>query len=402
MIMKFSTFKKILLAALAAAVGASCATSEEPPYSEIENRALDNWIKANAPGAQKLGDTGVYYETLAAAESDGDLDVRGKWVDIEYTLRNLDGDIIYTRNEDVARILGTYDAYTHYVPARLYVAGNPNSSNIPLGLYQALTSIPQGEMWRVYIPSEHGFGAYGFKSGNGYAGQKTLGANMPVVVDSLRILNVIENPQTEGIAAVKALATAPKPEGWGLEPSDTVRKNMYMEIYNRVSSVDTVVMNTSANIYYKVRYMDGKLLNSNVDSVLTNNFGTVRSQDITSPVRLTRMESAPANANQMPARIFYTILSELRYGDIGRIVVPADYGYSSHFMPPNKNEDQWEFAATFESGLAVNYDDYSTAELDAYFGASFYIPYTTTIVSIGEVNPYQPLIYEFIVQRADE
>ena len=401
--MKALSIKNIIIAVLNILIFSSCAVREEESYENIERKALESWIKRNAPSAKPLGETGVYYEVLEKPETTGDINVRGKWIDVEYTLRDINGDIVYTRSETAARLLGTYDAYTHYVPARLYVASNPGTSNIPLGMYQALTNIPQGETWRVYVPSDYAFGAYGFKAGNGYAGQKTLGSNVPLIIDSMRIINVVDNPQAEGVEAIKKLVTAAKPEGWGKMPGDTVRKNMYMEIYRRINSMDTVAMNTSVYIYYKARYLDGKLLTSNVDSVLLNNFGTIRTQDITSPVRLTRMESSPANANRMPEKIFYAILPELRYGDIGRIAVPSEYGYFNRFMPPNKSEDQWDVSATFIMDTTIDYSDYSIVELDDYFGpATFYIPYTSTIVSTGEVYPYEPLIYEFTVMRADE
>ena len=401
--MKLLSTRTIITAVLSVIIFSSCAVREEESYGEIERKALEKWIESNAPSALPLGDTGVYYEVLEKPEVTGDINVRGKWIDVEYTLRDMNGDIVYTRNEAVARLLGTYDNYTHYVPARLYVAHNPNSSNIPLGMYQALINIPQGEMWRVYIPSEHAFGTYGFKAGNGYAGQKTLGSNVPLIVDSLRISNVIDNPQVEGIEAIKRFVTADAPEGWGKMPGDTIRKNMYIDIYRRGINNDTVAMNSSVYIYYKVKYLDGKLLNSNIDSVLQNSFGTVRTQDLTSPLRLTRMEATPANAYRMPEKIFYAILPELRYGDIARIAVPSEYGYFNRFMPPNKSESEWESSATFTTDTSYDYDNYSTTELDTYFGtATFYVPYTSTIVSIGEISPYAPLIYEFIVQRADE
>lgn len=380
----------------------SCAESHPEDYNEIESKALEVWIEANAPEAVPLGDTGIYYEVIEKEAETGKMDVRGKWVDASYLLRDLSGDIVYNRSEETARLLGTYSAYTHYVPERLYIASKRSASNIPAGLYEALTAIPRGETWRVYVPSRLSFGSVGFSSSNGYGGQKALEADVPVIIDSLRIEEIISDPQTYGREAIETLVTAPKPEGWEMMRGDTIRDGLYLDLFNRISEKDTIPVMQSANIYYKVRYLDGKLLYSNVDSVLYNNFGSVRSTDRTNAVRVTRMNAAPANAYQMPAKVFYAVLPYLCYGDIGRIAVPAEYAYNRNYMYPDMSESLWNSMTTFTYEDGYKYSEYTVEDTDYYFGAStYYRPLSSEIIHIGEVKPYTPLIYEFTVQRAE-
>ena len=161
---------------------------------------------------------------------------------------------------------------------------------------------------------------------------------MPVILDSLRIVNIVDNPQSEGRQAIEEFVTASRPEGWGKPLNDTVREGLYMDILARPNPGDTVPLNQSANIYYRCGFLDGHLIDSNIDTVLYNRFGTVRSSDITSPIRVTRMSTDPNNANQMPAKVFYAILPDLCYGDSVRIAVPSEYGYYRQYMYPDKSK----------------------------------------------------------------
>lgn len=228
---------------------------------------------------------------------------------------------------------------------------------------------------------------------------------MPVILDSLRIVNIVDNPQSEGRQAIEEFVTASRPEGWGKPLNDTVREGLYMDILARPNPGDTVPLNQSANIYYRCGFLDGHLIDSNIDTVLYNQFGTVRSSDITSPIRVTRMSTDPNNANQMPAKVFYAILPDLCYGDSVRIAVPSEYGYYRQYMYPDKSSSMWSSSATFTFDFTYQYKDYTTEDTDYFFASStYYMPYSTssgTTVPVAEIKPYTPLIYEFVVQKPE-
>lgn len=391
-----------MLVVLAAAF-VSCAKAEPDDFSVIEQKTLDAWVLKNAPDAKPLGETGMYYEVIGGeSRSASKVNIKGRWVELNYVMRNLNGDIAYSRNEKTARQLGTYNAYTHYVPDMLYIATVAEYSGIPYGIYEAITSIPSGEMWKVYIPSRYAFQSSGYKIITGYGGQKAIEGNTPMILDSLQILNIIDNPETKAQEDIDALVTAPKPEGWGMLKNDTIVKGAYIDIMRRVDENDTIALNHSASIYYKVKFLDGKLFNTNVDSVFYNHFGVIRTHDKTSEVRVTRMDNAPFNSNQVPAKVFYAILPKLRYGDIGRIVVPPVYAYGRNYMHPDKSESAWETSASFIYD-GYEYSDFKSLDTDYYFGINtFYLPYNvTTSVPTAEVKPYTPLIFEFTVRRIE-
>ena len=79
-----------------------------------------------------------------------------------------------------------------------------------------------------------------------------------------------------------------------------------MDVLYRTMAQDTIPVGSQVEIYYKVSFLDGQLIDSNIDSVLTNRFGTVRSSDITSAITVTRMAegSTATNGYQMPAKVF--------------------------------------------------------------------------------------------------
>ena len=83
--------------------------------------------------------------------------------------------------------------------------------------------------------------------------------------------------------------------------------------------------------------------------------------------------------------------------------MPAKYGYFTEYMPPNKSESQWTASTTFNNYKGYDYGDYTIDDTDYYFGAStFYMPTaSSSVVSIAEIKPYTPLIYELVVRKPE-
>lgn len=233
----------LLAVGCSALVSFACTHESKTDTDAITRRSFEAWMAAHAPQAEPLGDTGLYYEVLAQSEegSSGKVDVRGKWIDVSYRMSTLEGDIFYNRDEATARLIGNYDDYTHYVPERFYIASSWNKSSLPKGLYTAFTEIVPGQTWRVYVPADMAFSSSGFDmTSYGYGGQNALGADKAIIIDELRITDIIENPQQQGDDQIRTLATTPRPEGWGKYPNDTVRQGLYMDVLYRTMAQDTI------------------------------------------------------------------------------------------------------------------------------------------------------------------
>ena len=164
--------KKVFACAVCAVIGllaASCAKNEDESNETLRERSFEAWIQLYAPNAEKL-DGGIYVEKLKSSEQPGALtpaDV-DTWVMINYTGRTMaSGDVVVTRDPEIAKYQGTFNYYTHYTPD--YVPFTPYNSiyygsdmNLIVGNYLALGHMKEGDQWRVYIPSDLAYGSSGY------------------------------------------------------------------------------------------------------------------------------------------------------------------------------------------------------------------------------------------------
>ena len=106
----------LICAAAAASLLASCAKNETSGVNDANKRYLESWMKINHPGAVKDG-LGIYI----LDESSGSGIAAGKAEDfpyayITYTSRDLEGNILESTDEEVAKQLGTYSDSKYYGP----------------------------------------------------------------------------------------------------------------------------------------------------------------------------------------------------------------------------------------------------------------------------------------------
>ena len=204
----------------------SCVKSNEMAFEEIERIALESWMKINRPDLlenyQPIG--GYYVELLDEGVADS-LPVRhdNAWLWFDVTCRDLSGNVILTRNSELARMQDSYTEHTHYVPYFLF-CGNDNTS-MPEGSYLALRNklkigdseyaVRYGTKMRLYLPSSIAAGEDGMQGDGGYEGQYTLDSNRPMIVD-IEVWGHINNPVAYEDQWVKAFAEA----NGGLAPED--------------------------------------------------------------------------------------------------------------------------------------------------------------------------------------
>ena len=101
----------------------SCVESVTLSYEEMEAIALEEWIKIHRPelinNYQPNG--GYYVEILDEGVADS-VPVRyhNAWLWFDVTCRDLAGNVVLTRNSELARMQDSYTDYTHYVPYFLF------------------------------------------------------------------------------------------------------------------------------------------------------------------------------------------------------------------------------------------------------------------------------------------
>ncbi|MBR4996021.1 MAG: hypothetical protein IKY82_08170 [Alistipes sp.] len=196
----------------------SCVKTDDMTFEEVENIALKSWIEINRPDLldnyQPIG--GYYVELLDEGVADS-MPVRhdNAWLWFDVTCRDLAGNVIMTRDSDLARMQDSYTEHTHYVPYFLF-CGNDNTS-MPEGTYLALRNklkigndeytVRYGTKMRLYLPSSIAAGEDGMQGDGGYQGQYTLDSNRPMIVE-IDVWGHVNNPVAYEDQWIKAFAEA--------------------------------------------------------------------------------------------------------------------------------------------------------------------------------------------------
>ncbi len=204
----------------------SCVKTNEMELEEVERIALESWMKINRPDLlenyQPIG--GYYVELLDEGVADS-MPVRhdNAWLWFDVTCRDLAGNVIMTRDSELARMQDSYTEHTHYVPYFLF-CGNDNTS-MPEGTYLALRNklkigndeyaVRYGAKLRLYLPSSIAAGEDGMQGDGGYEGQYTLDSNRPMIVE-VDVWGHVNNPVAYEDQWIKAFAAA----NGGLAPED--------------------------------------------------------------------------------------------------------------------------------------------------------------------------------------
>lgn len=208
------------LAALAL-LAASCAEEVNTSYVEKERLALREWMELNRPELlENYQEEGGYWVDVLEPGSDEAAPIRDTacWVRFTFTGRNLGGDIVLTRNETDARLVGSYTPFTRYVPYYKYYAGDTNTALLEgtyLSMHNRLklgaayaearglereVELRCGSKVTLYMPSTV-VGDGGVTGSGGYEGQSgyALKSGRPFVA-TLEITDTVYNPlRREGV-----------------------------------------------------------------------------------------------------------------------------------------------------------------------------------------------------------
>ena len=396
---------KALFAVATTVIALSCAKQEDTPYNPIEQQALEKWLAVNAPDAVRLGETDIYYEVTGREDAGGVTKLKpAEWAIMQYTIKDLSGNTVVTRSKTEAKKLGTYTPYAHYVPNMIYIASTEGQNLLPKVYYHAALSIPPGETWRLYVPSSYGFGSTVVEDVVGYGGQVTLGANKPFILDDVRILERIPDPETREVAILDKYAM----DVLELEKSNS-------PIYLKVTSNDEIPVadreyvkeNEAAYIYFTAYFIEngkiGQMIDTNYSQKWLDNYGQVRLTDNTDALTVThKKETTTVNGEEvtkmviggtMPSKPFTAIIDLLYYGASGYLVVGSQYAYDYLGRGGNRPTNTTSYPYD-DSG----YGEKSIAYFDTH-GSSVYSPnYSTSdVVIVPEVKPFTPIVYEFYV-----
>lgn len=307
---------------VATLMATSCAKEGSADYDVLEDNSLRAWMNENYPSWESddnwlRTDNGVYIMWMERAAATDSLAEKGDWVRIDYTGKTLDGNIFYTRDEGVAKVQGTYTRKTHYVDDFVYLYSE--NSTLPSGIYEALVNMKVGDMTRVVMPSSMYKGSSGYNVTNvGYNGQWGLDGNKPLIIDSLVIKEVSEDPITLENRQVNSYAQS----RWNLSEADTLSQGLYVQLMTpfpvkRDSVVSSTKTDSILTCYYKGYFLDGFVFDSNIDSVQMRVWGEVVNEG---PMEWDMTKSSMIEG-------FKEACCKACYGDRMRAVFTSAYGY---------------------------------------------------------------------------
>ena len=209
----------------------SCAKDVEENYDHYESMSLKAWINQNNPDiidnyrvVDEKG-SGYYFDIInpgkAGERAIGSDEI---WVRFDYSARDLNGNVVLTRDAHEAKLLNSFTKYTHYVPYFRFV-GDENVGLME-GAYLAMRDtlhmstdyfekyknergfesdevrLSIGSKIVIYCPSIL-IGYNGVDGSGGYEGQTSLAAQRPVRVE-IEVCDTTSNPlKVEGDAVDK-------------------------------------------------------------------------------------------------------------------------------------------------------------------------------------------------------
>lgn len=195
---------RYLIIATAIILGVACVEEPTMTATEIEQRSLKAWIEKYHPELKdNYQEEGGYYVEILDAGIQDSLPVTGKdaWMWVDFTARDLQGNVCETRDWELAYQQNTYTNHTRYTP--IFRFSGKDSHTLLEGSYLAVFNklkigdeefeARYGTRLRLYLPSTVATTNSGSTADGGYEGQYALDGSRPAIVD-MTIYGHIANP----------------------------------------------------------------------------------------------------------------------------------------------------------------------------------------------------------------
>lgn len=320
---------KILYVATAVALTAlaGCSKAESEGYAAREQKAFEVWMKANHPEVTTKLDNGMYIEWLRGNGSGSKPVAATSWIMLDYAGRDIDGNVISTRDPQVAAHEGTFTPVAHYTPH--YALFNPALYYFSAGEYDAIGRMSVGDSVRIYMPGNLAYGTGSISFGNGYEGWEYSGRNpknsagvslsgRTAVVD-LALRGIISDPKARELNEVEMRAAQ---ETMNLLV-DTI-PGFYFKYIEEDTASEIIKADSIVHISYECRFLDGKLMTTNREKAALEEWKEFGELYPGATYFVANSSSIVGSAiNQM-------VKSErVRYNSKMRIVFISDFGYGA-------------------------------------------------------------------------
>lgn len=431
-------FRYALMATVAALGLISCAEREEIDMTEKEQISLDAWV---AKHVNNKGERAVRQENGLWVEiSDyGDTESMATndtitWVKYNFTMRDMTGNVIFSRYEDIAKWQGTFTKYTHYVPD--YIFCGDYAANLLKGTHYMMRNtltdhdgtkfnMHVGTKGTIYIPSTLAYGATGTSNDAGYGGQFSLSGGVPSIIE-FEIVDITKDPvKSEEEAVDKFIA-----ETGNWKPVNDTLDYLYVDKRFRLPEGETayqgdsIGIDSTVHIWYVGKFLDGFVFDTNIDSIKRRVFGEVLSEGTALEFTVPNMNEAQNEEETSYINAWNYTIPHLLQGQWARIVATSFYCYGSTGQYRNgsattTNSSDYYYMNMYNNYYSSYYNNmYGYGGYGGYGGIGGYDDYysyymyqemmnyqnnytesesTTTITT--EIQSYTPLYFEIYIEK---
>lgn len=324
--------KKILLLVLGGLVilasFGSCAKKNDPSWDELVQTSFDAWMSLYGEGAEKQA-SGMYIKKLKTGTGTKSVTEPTQWVRVNYTGRVLtSGDVYVSRDAEVAKQQGTFQYYIHYIPdylSMLMYSSYPTDYYPIEGLRLALNDMKEGDVWRLYIPSNLAYGSNTFSSSNSYfAGQNALEADTPIILE-VELLEIVDDPAKDEQHQVQTYAVSQL----NVSLADTIGPDIYYKVYSTIADQSIKIeKDSTVNYYYVGRFMDGFVFDTNIKDTADKYHLTQYNLLSTYQLPLSTTVGASSDDGGVVGGLD-SMLHHISYGDVAECVFTSESMYGT-------------------------------------------------------------------------
>ena len=232
---------------LTASLALSCAVEPDEDSDIVYDHVMDAWMRVNYPAVKPYGTHGAY--VLQMDKGDGVSIGDSAYIKVHYTKSMLDGTIVETNEEDLAKQMGNYAVSSNY-------AGNTwrlTQGYVPDALEEVIRSMRSGGRATIALPksaSGHNASMYDAFTSSEESNNYIFDLAIDTVIND--IISYQDQQMQEWFRT-----------RYGIQ--DTVADHLFFKkLVEKTADSDTISEGASINVRYIGRLMDGQVFDTNI------------------------------------------------------------------------------------------------------------------------------------------
>ena len=205
---------------------------------------------------------------------------------------------------------------------------------------------------------------------------------------------MVKNPVGREEKLVKDFAV----QKWHMEENDTIKPFLYLDVLTADTTGGRITVDSTVNIYYVAKFLDGFIFDTNIDSVQVRLYGEAKSNSA--------FKYKPKDDENDYISAFYYAIPRLYYGQRARMVFTSAYGYGITGKTAASDALN-EYYSNYLS-LLFNNSLYNSSYSDLYYANYMNTLYYANSLNQStddeqtvttEIQSYTPLVFELYIQE---